>query len=486
MMDPNDNAILDHLLEGCQVIGFDYEYLYVNSAVVEQGRSTKGDLLGHTMMEVYPGIEQTEMFSTLQRCMRERSTAEMENEFAFPDGHSGWFMLKMEPVPEGVFILSIDISDRKQAELALADQLQRVKALRDIDLAILSTTDLPLALYTVLEKVTQQLDIDAADILLIDRDLQTMEFAEGRGFRGNGIRSSRVQYGRGYAGKAAAERKTVMLPDLAAAAPPFIRSDLISAEDFVSASFVPLAAKGQPVGVLEVFQRSKLNPDQGWFDYLETLAGQASIAIESGRLFHNLLASNLDLVHAYDTTIEGWSRALDLRDRETEGHTQRVTDLTVKLARRAGIRETEISHIRRGALLHDIGKMGVPDHILLKPENLGEDEWTIMRMHPVFAYQLLQPIEYLRPALDIPHFHHEKWDGSGYPDGLKGERIPLAARLFAVVDVWDAITHDRPYRAAWPHDRARRHIREGAGSHFDPRAVEFFLELLDQEGDLAA
>jgi len=170
-----------------------------------------------------------------------------------------------------------------------------------------------------------------------------------------------------------------------------------------------------------------------------------------------------------------------LRDKETEGHTQRVTELTLKLARAMGLTNSDLVHIRRGALLHDIGKMGVPDGILFKEGPLTEEEWKIMRQHPRFAYEMLSPIEYLRPALDIPYCHHEKWDGSGYPRGLKGEEIPLAARLFAVVDVYDALTSDRPYRPAWPRQKTLEHIRQLSGSHFDPQVVETFMELLAEQ-----
>jgi cyclic di-GMP phosphodiesterase len=184
------------------------------------------------------------------------------------------------------------------------------------------------------------------------------------------------------------------------------------------------------------------------------------------------------LLEAYDATIEGWSRAMDLRDKETEGHTQRVTKLTLELARQSAFSETELRHIRWGALLHDIGKMGVPDHILLKPGQLSDDEWVLMKQHPVFAHEMLSPVEYLRSSLDIPYCHHEKWDGTGYPRGLRGEEIPLAARLFAVVDVWDALTSDRPYRPAWTREKTVAHIREQSGRHFDPGAVDAFLELI--------
>ena len=189
-------------------------------------------------------------------------------------------------------------------------------------------------------------------------------------------------------------------------------------------------------------------------EFLETLAGQVTIAIDNSQLFTNLQRSNLELSLAYDATIEGWSRALDMRDTVTEGHTKRVTEMALNLARMMGMCESDLVHMRRGILLHDMGKMGIPDTILLKPDALTEEEWKIMHMHPQYAFEMLAPISYLRPALDIPGSHHEKWDGTGYPRGLKGEQIPLAARIFTVVDVYDALTSDRPYRKAWPKEKA--------------------------------
>jgi HD-GYP domain-containing protein (c-di-GMP phosphodiesterase class II) len=240
---------------------------------------------------------------------------------------------------------------------------------------------------------------------------------------------------------------------------------------------VPLLAKGKVVGVLEMFNRTPLDPQPEWIDFLETLAGQTAIAIDNAMLFQDLQRYNLELSLAYDTTLEGWSRALDLRDHETEGHTQRVTDMTVRLVRSMGLSEGDLLHIRRGALLHDIGKMGIPDAILLKPGPLTDDEMDIMRLHPVYAHDLISPIAFLHPALDIPYCHHEKWDGSGYPRGLKGEEIPLAARIFAIVDVYDALHSDRPYRPAWPDQRVVEHIKFLSGTHFDPVVVDAFLRL---------
>jgi putative nucleotidyltransferase with HDIG domain len=196
-------------------------------------------------------------------------------------------------------------------------------------------------------------------------------------------------------------------------------------------------------------------------------------------LFDDLQESNAELEIAYQATLEGWVRALDLRDKETEGHTQRVTTLTVRLAQSLGVDEEGLLHIRRGALLHDIGKMAIPDGILLKPGDLTDEERTMIQLHPVYAHEMLSPIKFLIPALDIPYCHHEKWDGSGYPRGLKGEEIPLAARIFTVVDVWDALVSDRPYRKGLKPIDIRKYITEQSGLSFDPRMAAAFLDLKD-------
>jgi len=194
-----------------------------------------------------------------------------------------------------------------------------------------------------------------------------------------------------------------------------------------------------------------------------------------------LAEANFRLNQAYEATIEGWARALDLRDHETEGHSRRVTEMTLRLAREIGISEEELVPVRRWALLHDIGKMGVPDRVLLKPGPLTDDEWAVMRRHPTLACEMLEPITFLHAALDIPGGHHEKWDGTGYPDGLVGDEIPLAARLFAVVDVLDALRSDRPYRKAWPEERVLDHLCSLSGSHFDPQIVKVFMTLMASE-----
>jgi putative nucleotidyltransferase with HDIG domain len=242
----------------------------------------------------------------------------------------------------------------------------------------------------------------------------------------------------------------------------------------------PLTLKDELIGVLYVDNRAHAGIFQeSDLQLFSAFANQAAVAIDNARLFEDLQESNRELEKAYQATLEGWVRALDLRDKETEGHTQRVTILTERLARSMGVDGDALVHITRGALLHDIGKMGIPDGILLKPGQLTEDERTLIRKHPVYAYEMLSPINFLLPAIDIPYCHHEKWDGTGYPRGLKGEEIPFAARIFPVIDVWDALISDRPYRKGISKEEVRERIRVDAGKHFDPRVVEAFLEMED-------
>jgi putative nucleotidyltransferase with HDIG domain len=362
-------------------------------------------------------------------------------------------------------------------------RLRRLSSLQTIDRAIVGSLDLQVTLGTVLEQVVMQLQVDAASVLLLEPHSYLLRYALGRGFRTDAVMTSFVRLGEGLVGLAALERRLIRLPVIPSTDDVFTRGPLLAVEGFVSYFAVPLIAKGQVVGVLEVFHRAPLHTNAEWIHFLEVLAGQAAVAIDNAELFVRLQRSNTELALAYDTTLEGWARALDLRDNETEGHSRRVTDLTVRLAQALGVSESDIAPIRRGALLHDIGKMGVPDAILHKPGALTEEEWTIMRRHPLAAVEMLAPVPFLQSALDIPHYHHERWDGSGYPHGLRGTHIPFAARLFAVVDVWDAMTSDRPYRRALPSAQACAYLKAQAGVLFDPVVVAAFLRLPELFGD---
>jgi PAS domain S-box-containing protein/putative nucleotidyltransferase with HDIG domain len=374
--------------------------------------------------------------------------------------------------------IALDITLQKKAEEKLQNQINHLTALRSIDRVIASSFDLKFNLLEILTQTTIELGVDAADILLFDTTSQMLEFGAERGFRTLAVRKASIRLGDSYAGQAALNRQLVHIPNLESKLDNHQLMDLMTSENFTCYYAIPLISMGELKGVLEVYNRTTLEPDNEWFDFLDSLGRQAALAIENVTLFEGLQRSNLELSLAYDATIEGWSHAMDLRDKETEGHTLRVTQLALKLAKAFGLSDEELVQVRRGALLHDIGKMGVPDQILLKPGPLSEDEWVLMRKHPVFALEMLSPIRYLRKALDIPYSHHEKWNGSGYPQGLKGNQIPLAARIFAVVDVWDALRSDRPYRPAWTEDKALEYINASVGTHFDPQVVKIFMDQL--------
>jgi HD-GYP domain-containing protein (c-di-GMP phosphodiesterase class II) len=380
--------------------------------------------------------------------------------------------------PAGLQGIARDMTERRSSEEQTRHQVERLSGLRAIDMAITASLDVRVTLNVLLDQVTAQLHVDAADILLFSPQLQVLEYAVSRGFKTSALQHSRLRPGEGYAGKAALERRTVVVRDLQEERDGLRRAPQIAREGFASYIGVPLVAKGQLKGVLEIFHRSKLSVEPDWMEFLDQLASQAALAIGNATQFDELQRTNLSLTLAYDATLEGWSQAVDLRDPDIGGHTRRVTELTLQVVQALGIEPDKLEHVRRGALLHDVGTMGIPDSILLKPGPLTNEEWAAMRKHPVYAYELLAPIDFLRPVLDIPYCHHEKWDGSGYPQGLQGDQIPLPARAFAIVDVWDALTSNRPYRPAWTSEKAWDHIRGQSGSHFDPRVVEEFMRLV--------
>lgn len=259
----------------------------------------------------------------------------------------------------------------------------------------------------------------------------------------------------------------------------------IAAYQLRSIICAPLKNKDKLIGVIYVDNRARAGLFQkSDLDVIHAFANQAAVAIDNATLFDNLQKANRELqvkkdelAEAYQKTLEGWVHALDLKDKETEGHTRRVTALTERLARSMGVEGDALEQIRRGALLHDIGKMGIPDSILTGKEKLTAEERDVMRQHPIYARDMLWPIKFLRSSIDIPYCHHEKWDGTGYPRGLKGMEIPFAARIFMIVDVWDALVSDRSYRKALPPDEVRALIKADSGKHFDPNVVKAFLDL---------
>ena len=392
-----------------------------------------------------------------------------------------WYESRLIPAENRQVIVFIrDITKYKLSEEKIKIQLEQLDALRAIDLSITSGADLSQTLSEILDHVRKYLNIDAASVLLLNPHNQRLEFAAGVGFRTPAMQHTHLNIGEGLAGQAAQRRKIVHVPNLKNRKTGLLRSPDFSRENFITYYAIPLTAKGQVLGVLEIFHRFALSADQDWMNFLNTLAGQAAIAIDNAMMFKDLQHSNVELTLAYDKTIDGWSRALDLRDKETEDHTRRVTELTLRLAQRMNIPGEELIHLRRGSTLHDIGKVAIPDHILFKPSPLTKEEWTVMRRHPLIAAEMLKPISYLTPALPIPRHHHEKWDGSGYPDGLAREAIPLAARLFAFADVYDALTSDRPYRPAWSQVEALEYVTKNSGIHFDPKIAPVFIRMMTE------
>ncbi len=340
--------------------------------------------------------------------------------------------------------------ERKRSEEHIRQTAERAEALVRIASRLNSQLDLQTVLNTICEEGSRALSIPTVSLYLFDQ--QTRSFYLGA---------------------------CIGMPDGYSLCPPNETYSIYNYKELHNVLNMSLIREEQIIGSLNLYT---LGPARHFTDddiaLLKGLADQGATAIANASLLRALQQTNNDLSQAYDTTLLGWMQALELRDKDTEGHTQRVANLTIELARQMGIDDEELIHVRRGALLHDIGKIAIPDEILRKPGPLSQQEWEVMQRHPIYAYQLLSPISFLRPALDIPYCHHEKWAEEGYPRGLNGEDIPLSARIFSVADVWDALTTDRPYRQAWPETKAKKYIAKEAGKQFDPQVVEVFLDLI--------
>jgi len=438
-------------------------------------------ILGHSMRDFLPPEIGSKFDHSLREAIRTGKVVSIEYSLQVPHGEQ-WFEARLVPLENEARVIAIvrDVSERVRNAVRIQSQLRRLYALHAVDAAITASFDLKVTLSVILRQMINQLGADAADILILNPNTHMLEFASGQGFPSRQNQPLPMMIGQGYAGKAALERRTISIPDLGNQPTDLhLNSDLLQ-EKFANYYAVPVIAKGQVKGVLEIYHRSVLQPDDDWLEFLSTMANQAAVAIDSANLFQDLQRTNAELSLAYDAAIESWAQVLELSNRETGAHAYRVVELTIKLARSMGIVEQELIHFRRGALLHDVGKLGIPEYILNKPGPLDEAEWKIMQTHPSLAYELLSSVNYLAPALDIPHFHHERWDGSGYPDGLREKQIPFPARLFAVVDVYDALTSNRPYRPAWSRQVALNYIQSSAGKLFDPAVIEVFLQAMKE------
>lgn len=346
------------------------------------------------------------------------------------------------------------------------------------DLVSTESTDLRGVVNVLVSHAIHDLGVDAADVLIYDAPAQRLVNAGGRGFRRNKMENAILHLEDTPAGKAVTGNEIIRISNISRAKNDFVKLTELTAEGLASYVAAPLSVNNQIKGVLELWSRGTLNGNAEWLNALEQIAEKGAIAVGNVMQARRLVRSNQDLTQAHDAMIEAWSQTLELRNYEPKDHNLRVTEMTVDFARILGL-EAELANIRRGALLHDIGMIGIPDSILLKPGTLTDEEWAVVRQHPMLAYEHLSSVEYLKPALDIPRYHHEKWDGTGYPYGLKGEQIPLAARLFALVDTWESLRSDRPFRKGWPEDKVKQHIADRAGKQFDPDLADRFLKLLE-------
>lgn len=375
--------------------------------------------------------------------------------------------------------VSQSLADLEQAIVAqLKSREAQLEALMGTGRTINSSLGLKRVLEEVMDTLIALMRAERGFLMLRESDGQ-LSVRIARGIDHINLEGEAFKVSRTIVERAAATGETILTTN-AQEDPRFENQMSVAAFKLVSILCAPLKIKNELIGVIYVDNRARSGIFQEQDQSLITaFADQAAVAIDNARLFEDIQDKNRELEEAYQATLEGWVSALDMRDKETEGHTQRVTVLTQRLARSMGVGDDDLIHITRGALLHDIGKMAIPDSILLKPAALTDEERELIKMHPVYAYDMLKRIEFLLPAIDIPYCHHEKWDGTGYPRGLRGEEIPFPARIFPVIDVWDALTSDRPYRKGMPHDEARERIKADSGKHFDPQVVNVFLQMED-------
>jgi PAS domain S-box-containing protein len=401
--------------------------------------------------------------------------------------HAGWVMdfeASAAPIPyqggTAILVILRDITERKRSEQNEREQRDLAEALRDTASALNSTLNFEEVLRRILENIRRVIPYTTATIMMIDKDRQSIYIAAEEGYIEHDAQSWVKNFSAPIEQLPTLQRMFTTGAPLAIPHIPHFTDWVELGPTTWSLSYVgaPIRVKGQILGFINLDSSIPGFFNAFHAEQLQAFADQAGIAINNAQLMGQLQQTNLDLLTAYNTTILGWAKALELRDYETQGHSQRVTDLTLSLAEQMGIEEPQLTHIRYGALLHDIGKLGIPDAVLFKHGPLTEAEWRTMRMHPVYAHQVLAHIPYLAASIEIPYCHHEHWDGSGYPNGLKGEQIPLAARIFTIIDVWDSLLSNRPYHNAWSKQDALVYMNNQSGKIFDPTILRVFIEMM--------
>ncbi|GAP20469.1 PAS domain S-box protein [Leptolinea tardivitalis] len=460
---------------------------YANRGIQNIFGYEPSELKNRLLVDMVPPEYDAEKVEAIRQKLRNKQTIQGEVKNKKKNGEWFWERYVISPINipmntvQSTLCLIEDVSEQYRNKERITQQLEELSALRTIDLAISSNLDLTATMNIISNIAVKHLKVDAVLVQLYDPDYHMLQTVLATGFEQEIPEQIPFPAAADLSDWELVEEFSVHIPENLKEKKSEHHLSFPNDDRLVACYGLPLVAKADVKGLFRVFLKDARVPEQHWLDFFYNLAAQTSIAMDNQELFRDLKQSNANLLQAYEATIEGWSRALNYRDQETEDHSIRTTRWTIDLARELGFPPEELVNIRRGALLHDIGKVSVRDSILNKPGPLTDEEWVEMRKHPQTAYDVLAPIEFLKKSLDIPYCHHERWDGSGYPRGLKGQEIPLAARIFSVIDVYDALTSDRPYRSAWPTEKVVAYLREQSGSQFDPAIVEAFLLLLEKQ-----
>lgn len=437
------------------------------------GLESADEIVGKTDLEMPWRRGEAEFFREVDRRVMENDRAEVHiiEPQRQADGKQAWLDTSKVPIHDesgaviGILGSFEDITDRIRREREQRAVVTVARSLRAAD-------GREQLVHLVLEQILELLDAEGVALITPDTVTRELLIEAGTGSWKRFV-GERFPTGRGITSRVLVSGEAYVNNDPSASSG-FARPQILETTSSVAA--VPLVNDDEVLAAVWIGCNRRIeNAD---VELLNAIADMTASALRRISLHERIKSFNVELMEAYDSTLEGWARALELRDSDLEGHTRRVTDLAIRVGEALGLDHEALVQLRRGALLHDIGKMAIPDSILLKEEPLTNDEWRIMRRHPEFARDMLRNIRFLKQAVEIPYCHHERWDGSGYPRGLVGEDIPLTARIFAVVDVWDAVRSDRPYREAWPTDRAIRHLESNSGTLFDPKVVETFLRVV--------
>jgi PAS domain S-box-containing protein/putative nucleotidyltransferase with HDIG domain len=445
------------------------------------------ELVGKPLKILVPDSTRSEELDLIRNSLISGMAYRGETKNTKKNGEFFWERFVASPIRNNpgefpnTLVLLEDITEQYSNRARITQQVEELSALRTIDLAISSNLDLQATLNIIGNLAIKHLRIDAVSIELYAAQFNMLHTAVQSGFEKPMPEDVPFPAAVDLTDWELVEEFSIHIPEKLNEHRSGSRLVFPDNGQFAACFGLPLVAKAEVKGLFRVYLKEPLTPEQHWLDFFYNLAAQTAIALDNFEMLRNLKQSNTDLLEAYEATIEGWSKALNYRDAETEEHSERTTRWTIELAREMGYSEDDLVFIRRGALLHDIGKVAVPDSILNKPGPLTDEEWVHMRRHPVAAYEVLAPIKFLKKSLDIPYSHHERWDGSGYPRGLAGDEIPLSARIFSVIDVFDALTTDRPYRKAWPQEKVISYLKENSGIQFDPTVVDEFLRLLTKQ-----